>query len=122
MGVEKFARGVIATGWNMYPARQARSVIAPFLTGSGERIIAVHDELQRKNDEHTLHVLGSLVLWASKQAHRPDLDPQPYTDAFLDFYSTTPVKLEEAMDPHAAHVIEHMLFKEPDEPSAPSED
>lgn len=111
--VEKVAhKGVeIAT----LPFRIGRSVLSTFNDAYAKQVRLSHEKKQFQYDKEGLRYISNWVLYVMKQeADRTDLDANAAQEVLCEFYANTNVELRDALDPHAAKVLEAVIFLPPD--------
>lgn len=107
--VEKVAQKGVGLG--MLPLKIGKSVLSTFNEAYAEQVKRNHEKKQFSYDREGLRYIGNWALYVMKQDEsRPDLSVNAAQEVLFEFYANTDVELRDALDPHAAKVLESTLF------------
>ena len=99
---------VFHAAWNLPPARIGRFLVATVVPGEYARDVRRrHEQAQRRYDENTLRVLATVVLRES-MSESPTCRREAEV-VLRTFCHQSDVKLDTALDPHAAAVTTALL-------------
>jgi hypothetical protein len=108
MGFNDVTRAVFRTAWNLPPAKLGRFLVITVVPGEYARDVRRrHEQAQRRYDENTLRVLANVALRESiSQSPSCRREAEVVLRTFCD---RSDVKLDKALDPHAAQVTTALL-------------